>query len=84
MEDAIRNGQPLPQDAAAALGLLRPRQKKEKKLGPMPGMWEAEMLLDEKHDEEASVGMGGRGWEKGEGSSRWAGLTVSVAARFST
>lgn len=79
IEEAIQNGQPLPQDAAAALGLLRPRQKKEKKLPPMPGMWEAEMVLGEKADEEASVGMGGEGasWEKAD-SSRWEGITVSL------
>ncbi|WVR03758.1 hypothetical protein IAU60_000753 [Kwoniella sp. DSM 27419] len=44
VEAAIRSGQPLPPDAAAALGLTpRRRGKKEKKHGLMPTMWESEM-----------------------------------------
>ncbi|GFZ42526.1 hypothetical protein JCM24511_00242 [Saitozyma sp. JCM 24511] len=59
VEAAIRAGQPLPEDAAQALGLVRPRRKNEKKVGPMPGLWESEMYIDRKADE---VGDEEKGW----------------------
>lgn len=45
VEEAIRRGQPLPQDAVRALGLDRP--KKGKDFGPMPSMWEVELKRDD-------------------------------------
>lgn len=65
VEAAIRAGQPLPEDAAQALGLVRPRRKNEKKVGPMPGLWESEMYIDRKAD------------EVGDEEKGWAHLTVS-------
>lgn len=48
IQEAIANGQALPPDALAGLGITRPRRgKPEKKVGPMPTMWEAEMYKDE-------------------------------------
>jgi hypothetical protein len=44
VEEAIRRGQPLPQDAVRALGLNR--RKKGKDVGKMPTFWEAEMWRD--------------------------------------
>ena len=49
MEEAIRRGEALPEDAVAALGLGRPN-KKTKKVGPVPSLWESEMLLEKKND----------------------------------
>lgn len=72
MEEAIRAGQPLPDDAAAALGFRQfgnNRNKKEKKHGPMPGMWEAEMWRD------------GQTWEVGKTEKgEWDDITVSLSA----
>ena len=66
VEDAIQAGQPLPQDAAEALGLVRPNRKKEKNVGPMPAMWEAEMGLDRKpldsNEKARLVGDEEKGW----------------------
>lgn len=76
VEEAIRNGRPLPTDAAIALGLMRPGRpgKKEKKLGPMPMIWETEMLIDKEKDEERDFGRDRIG-----AASTWAGITpVSV------
>lgn len=54
IQEAIANGQALPPDALAGLGIARRRRgKPEKKHGPMPTMWEAEMYHDEV-DEEGS------------------------------
>jgi hypothetical protein len=49
IQEAIANGQALPPDALAGLGMLRTTRptKEEKKLGPMPILWEAEMYKDE-------------------------------------
>jgi len=60
VEEAIRTGQALPPDAAAALGLNRPNRglKKEKKIGLMPTMWEAEMWKDEVDEKEGSIRRG--------------------------
>ncbi|KAK6907403.1 hypothetical protein I203_101397 [Kwoniella mangroviensis CBS 8507] len=56
VEEALRRGEALPPDAAAALGLIprRPnaRNKKEKNHGLMPTMWESEMWRD---DEKAGL-----------------------------
>ncbi|WVQ74696.1 hypothetical protein IAR50_004300 [Cryptococcus sp. DSM 104548] len=48
VEEAIRTGNPVPLDAATALGLLprRGNRKKEYKAAVMPTMWEGEMLRD--------------------------------------
>ncbi|WVQ78866.1 hypothetical protein IAT38_000957 [Cryptococcus sp. DSM 104549] len=75
VEEALRQGQPLPTDAAAALGLLPRgrggRAKKEKKVGVMPSLWEGVMVRDKEE-----------GWmrdgEKEEllaGHESWDGLT---------
>jgi hypothetical protein len=48
IEEALANGQALPPDALAGLGVVRPAPRKgETKLGPMPVLWEAEMYRDE-------------------------------------
>lgn len=69
VEEAIRAGQPLPDDAAAALGLRQfggRNAKKEKKHGPMPGIWEAEMWRD------------GQRWEVGRSEkAEWDDIVVS-------
>jgi len=67
VEEAIRAGQPLPDDAAAAFGIRnRPNnRKKEKKHGPMPGIWEAEMWRD------------GERWETGKSDKAdWEDIVV--------
>jgi hypothetical protein len=68
VEEAIRAGQPLPADAAAALGIRNgANRKKEKKHGPMPGMWEAEMWRD------------GESWETGRSEKAdWEDIVVSA------
>ncbi|WRT65733.1 uncharacterized protein IL334_002681 [Kwoniella shivajii] len=70
VEEAMRRGEALPQDAAAALGLLPRRTgfrgKKEKKHGLMPTMWESEMrrsetgLLD---DDENEIDLSEKEWD---------------------
>lgn len=65
VEDALREGRPLPPDMAMALGLIRPGQarnaKKEKKVGKMPVMWESEMWRDEKRGQAEA---GGEDWNE--------------------
>lgn len=83
VEEAIRNGRPLPTDAAIALGLMRPGRpgKKEKKLGPMPMIWETEMLIEKdgekQGDDERDVGMGvGMGRDRIRAAGDWSDITV--------
>lgn len=63
VEEAIRAGQPLPRDAARALGLNRPARKAEAPLGPMPGWWEAEMRLDRDAPGATPVQSSEKDWE---------------------
>jgi len=69
VEEAILSGQPLPEDAALALGIrhrMNNNAKKEKKHGPMPNIWEAEMYRD------------GERWETGRSEKAdWEDITVS-------
>jgi len=46
IQEAIRDGRPLPVEAVRALGLGRGLNKKVKKVGPMPELWEVEMDRD--------------------------------------
>ena len=69
VEEAIRAGQPLPHDAATALGLNR-RRKQEKKHGPMPGVWEAQMWRD------------GEKWDGLQSGPEWDGIMVSSIPRL--
>jgi len=61
----------LPADASAALGIRTggPNRKKEKKHGPMPGIWEAEM-----HREEEKWAM-----DRSE-KAEWEDIIVSLAS----
>lgn len=94
VEEALREGRALTPDMALALGLIRPgnrNNKKEKKVGRMPVMWEAEMWRDEK--------AGGMGMGKGENGTKvmveevgresqedeeWDEMTVSVVTHCGT
>ncbi|WVW80199.1 hypothetical protein I302_102176 [Kwoniella bestiolae CBS 10118] len=76
VEEALRRGEAMPTDAAAALGLIprrNNRNKKEKNHGLMPTMWESEMWRDDEkagllRDEDAEgegVGMVDKdGWDE--------------------
>lgn len=70
VEEAIRAGLPLPADASAALGIRTGgpnNRKKEKKHGPMPGIWEAEMHRQ------------GEKWEAGlSEKADWEDIVVSL------
>jgi hypothetical protein len=85
IQEAIINGQALPPDALAALGVRRGVEKKEKKVGPMPVMWEAEMYRDYTQENGSKRGSvidkdATRITEKevalDEGEDDWRGLTV--------
>ena len=57
IEEAIAAGQPLPQDAAIALGLVRPGADKGKKeVGPMPAIWDARMEKEDREQFEEEKG----------------------------
>ncbi|KAK8861628.1 hypothetical protein IAR55_002451 [Kwoniella newhampshirensis] len=88
VEEAIRNGEALPPDAAAALGMGTPRRggrgKKERPVGLMPTLWEGEMYRDgEKwdvyHDEDVEE----REWQQ-EREKNWEGLTPLSVLHFKT
>jgi hypothetical protein len=52
IQTAIANGQALPPDALAGLGVIRPSARKgEKDVGPMPIMWEAALYKDETEED---------------------------------
>ena len=84
VEEAIRSGRPLPDDAAAALGIggrgggRLNNRKKEKKHGPMPGMWEAEMWRDGEKWDLGSAERGDRG-----SVDEWDEITVSADRSWS-
>lgn len=92
IQEAIANGQALPPDALAGLGLNRPRRgKPEKKVGPMPTMWEAEMYKDDVDAEGSKRTMRGSGdghgyqsvmAEKPLGDGEWANLTPLGMVHF--
>ncbi|TYJ55812.1 hypothetical protein B9479_003464 [Cryptococcus floricola] len=78
VEEAIRTGNPLPMDAAAALGLLPRRgdRKKEEKVAVMPTMWEGEMRRDVE-----------KGWAEEDklpdkGRDQWDGLIPVAITHF--
>ncbi|ODN86558.1 hypothetical protein L198_07252 [Cryptococcus wingfieldii CBS 7118] len=78
VEEAIRTGNPLPMDAAAALGLLprRGSRKKEEKVAVMPTMWEGEMRRDVE-----------KGWDEeddllNKGRDQWDGMIPVAVTHF--
>jgi hypothetical protein len=84
IQTAIANGQALPPDALAQLGVIRPTQRKgEKDVGPMPIMWEATMYKDEiEEDGSRRTSLIGKDLtnvterEVGEDGDDWRDLTV--------
>jgi len=90
IQDAIANGEALPPDALAGLGVVRATPRKgEKDIGPMPIMWEATMYKDEIEDDGSRrTSMINKDFtnvnekEVGDEEDDWRNLTVCPASRL--
>jgi len=90
IQDAIANGEALPPDALAGLGVVRAAPRKgEKDIGPMPIMWEATMYKDEIEDDGSQrTSIINKDFtnvnekEVGDEEDDWRNLTVRPASRL--